>query len=181
MSPTLSRENYFLTVINRIEEHRVDAGSLEQELQQLLLDLAHMVLEKRSFTEAMIQRINFLFEQYQAIHLKLRIVPSTGDGAEHAPNERHVTGERQSILLYTDFTDGPDHLKRMYMEAIISLLETMERKPLDLQTCRQCGSWFIPYERAQVTWFCSTKCRNRYHYLLAKKKREDDHDHLEVR
>lgn len=44
------------------------------------------------------------------------------------------------------------------MESLISLLEAMERGPLDLQRCIQCNNWFIPYQRAQVTKFCSSTC-----------------------
>lgn len=174
MSPTLSRENYFLTVINQIKEHTVEAGSLEEELQQLLLDLARLVQANQSFSEAVLERINSSFERYPAVHLKIKSIPQEEPAIpEPDSTKKSAPGVRPSLLLYTQFVDGPDQLRRMYMEALISLLEALERKPIDLQTCTQCGSWFIPYERASVTRFCSTKCRNRYHYLLGKINRQE--------
>ena len=154
MCPTLSRPDYFLNVINTLHEFEAAPGSLEERQQSLLLDLARSVEGGTGLTDALLQRVNELFEQYSAIRLQARFVP----GHE---------GKR-GVLLQAVFADGRDEPKRIYMEAMISMLETMERRLLELQTCIQCDNWFIPYERAGVAKFCSTKCRNRYHYLLKK-------------
>jgi len=154
MSPTLSRENYFLTVINSLHEHQVKPGSLEHEQQNLILDLAQSVRLKQEITAGMLQRLNRLFERYQAVRLNVSLVSRTD-----------LCSDEQRVLLRAEFIDGPDQLKRMYMEAIISLLEAMEGRRLDLQTCAHCERWFIPYQRAQVTRFCNAKCRNRHHYV----------------
>ncbi len=168
MSPVLSRPNYFLTVINQLKEHQVEQGSLEQELQELLLDLAQSVRAKQDINSEMVHNINIVFQQYQAVRLKLGIVPRTDNlSAQESSNELKKE-KQQQVLLHAEFVDAPDQLKRMYMEAIVSLLEAMETEQLDLQNCIQCDSWFIPYQRAQVTKFCSSKCRNRYNYLHRK-------------
>lgn len=166
MSPTLSRENYFITVINKLNKHQVERGSLEQELQELLLDLAESVQFKKEISVVMVKRINSLFERYQAVRLKVSIVPRIENLSIDMPINERKKEEQQQILLHTEFVDETDKMKRMYMESIISLLEAMEKKQLDLQKCVQCDSWFIPYQRAQVTKFCSSKCRNRFNYLL---------------
>lgn len=173
MSPTLSRENYFLTVINKLNEHHVERGSLEQELQELLLDLAESVQAKIEISVVMVQRINSLFERYQAVRLKVSIVPRIENLSVDMPINERKKEEQQQILFHTEFVDDPDELKRMYMESIISLLEAMEKKQLDLQKCIQCDSWFIPYQRAQVTKFCNFKCRNRFNYLLRNMDKEE--------
>ncbi|NGP43831.1 hypothetical protein G4V62_02270 [Bacillaceae bacterium SIJ1] len=156
MSPTLSRKKYFLTVMNELHCHKVEHGSIEQELQFLLLALAGAVRDKQPLEDDLVRRINIVFAQYQAIRLKVSM-----------PNE-NVSKDSRPTLLHAEFVDGAESLKRMYMEAIISLLEAMEGSSLQLQMCTQCQHWFIPYQRAQVTKFCSAKCRNRYHYLQRK-------------
>lgn len=157
MSPVLSRPNYFLTVLNQIPylSHSIEAGSLEYELQDVLLCIAQVVQAKQNITEELGHRINQSFQNYQAVRLRLSI-SSTSMKLE------------PSVRIESEFVDPPDRLRRMYMEAILSLLEAMERETLELQTCMQCGHWFIPYQRAQVTKFCTSKCRNRHHYELKK-------------
>ncbi len=166
MSPTLSRENYFLDVINQLDQHHVGRGSLEQELQELLLDLVESVRVKKEISALILQRINGLFERYPAVRLKVRTVSGMGKSPVDEPMMEQEKEQRQQILLHTEFVDGADELKRMYMESIISLLEALEKKPLHLQKCIQCDRWFIPYQRAQVAKFCSSKCRNRFNYVL---------------
>lgn len=174
MSPTLSRENYFLTVINQLNTHHVKKGSLEQELQGLLLELADSVRLKRGLNAAMLERMNGLFERYQAVRLKVSLVAASRWAAGD-DGRRDEGGQewQQPLVLHTEFADGPNELKRMYMEAVISLLEAMEKKPLELATCIQCGGWYIPYQRAQVTKFCGTRCRNRFNYVLRNRKQEE--------
>ncbi|KKO55333.1 hypothetical protein [Paenibacillus sp. DMB20] len=164
MSPSLSRENFFLTVINEFKHHQVKTGSLEQKLQELILDIAQAVENKLGLNSAIIQRINGVFKEYQAVQLKVGLASERGLSS---------VDEQQQILLYTEFIDEPDQLRRVYMEALISLLEAMEKNRLDLQRCFQCDHWFIPYQRAQITKFCSSKCRNRYNYLIKKRDMQD--------
>ena len=163
MSPSLSRENFFLTVINEFKHHQVKTGSLEQKLQELILDIAQAVENKLGLNSAIIQRINGVFKEYQAVQLKVGLSSEMGLSS---------VDEQQQILLYTEFIDEPDQLRRVYMEALISLLEAMEKNKLDLQRCFQCDHWFIPYQRAQITKFCSSKCRNRFNYLIKKRDKQ---------
>ncbi|WP_195575132.1 hypothetical protein [Paenibacillus sp. 1001270B_150601_E10] len=172
MSPSLSRENFFLTMINQFEHHDVKSGSLEQKLQQLILDIAYAVQQKLGLSTDIIQRVNQVFHEYQAVQLRIGIAHK---GSLTQPDELFDASTRedqQQIMLYTEFIDEPDQLRRLYMEALISLLEAMEKNRLELQQCIQCKDWFIPYQRAQITRFCSSKCRNRYHYVLRKENDE---------
>lgn len=170
MCPILSREHYFLQVINELNQHSVESGSLEERLRDMLLELAESVRDGKRLGMDTLHRLNKLFEQYQAIRLKVSLVPRAaslfaGETDEHTSD----TGEEgQQLLLHSEFLDGPDQLRRKYMESIISLLEAMEKSTLALQICVQCDRWFIPYRRAQVTKFCGSACRNRYHYERTK-------------
>ncbi|GKU80102.1 hypothetical protein [Paenibacillus sp. L3-i20] len=182
MSPTLSRENYFLTVINDLKNHHVEKGSMEHDMQELLLDLAETVKNKNPINQSLLLAINMLFERYQAVRLKVSIIPTLVKSPIYGSNDERNDEVQQQILFHTEFIDAADQLKRMYMESIISLLETMEKKGLDLQKCIQCDSWFIPYQRAQITKFCSSKCRNRYNYVLRNiTKEEKVYDYSEIR
>lgn len=170
MSPSLSRENFFLTVINQFQHHQVKFGSLEQKLQELILDIAQAVQNKLGLNTEIIERINYMFKQYQAIRLKVGLGSKTNFSSFNASDNGRAQAEQQQILLYTEFIDEPDQLRRIYMESLISLLEAMEKNCLNLQRCIQCTNWFIPYQRAQITKFCSSKCRNRYNYVIKKEK-----------
>jgi hypothetical protein len=166
MSPILSREHYFLQVINELEQHRVEPGSLEEQLRDMLVELAESIRGKTPIDADALHRLNGLFEQYPAVRLKVSFVPQPVSLFADSNNDASEA-ERQ-VMLHTVFTDGPEQLKRMYMEAVISLVEAMEKGTLELQTCTQCNRWYIPYRRAQVTKFCSAACRNRYHYERGK-------------
>ncbi|OPA73740.1 hypothetical protein BVG16_27010 [Paenibacillus selenitireducens] len=172
MSPVLSRPNYFLTVLNQISHHShpIEPGSLEYEFHDLLIQLAKSVQAKRNMSDEIVHRINQAFQNYQAVRFKLSIAPTD-------------TEEEPYVRIESEFVDPPDQWRRIYMEAILSLLEAIERGTLELQTCMQCGHWFIPYQRAQVAKFCTTKCRNRHHYVLHKtlKKQEEIYHELEVK
>ncbi|MFK4473025.1 hypothetical protein ABH897_002756 [Paenibacillus sp. RC73] len=96
MSPLLSRENYFLSVINQLYQHQVKIGSLEQQLQELILDTAQAVQNKLVLNTKLIQRINRVFKEYQSMRLKVGFV-----------------SEDQHILLHTEFIDEPHQLRRM--------------------------------------------------------------------
>jgi hypothetical protein len=130
-------------------------------------NLAQSVRSKQDISSEMVHSINNVFQQYQAVRLKLGIVPRTDNLSTPQPSAEGKR-EKQQLLLHAEFADAPDQLKRIYMEAIVSLLETMETEQLVLQNCIQCDSWFIPYQRAQVTKFYSSKCRNRYNYVHRK-------------
>lgn len=166
MCPTLSRENYFLTVINEAKRHEMQSGGLEQEMREVLLTLAESVRSNQVISRNLLHRVNQIFEAYQAIRLKVSLVSKMEDLFV----EEHKTERAQrQIVLHTEFVDKPDQLKRRYMEAIISLLEAIERNPsLNLLTCIHCGDWYIPYPRAKAAKFCSSNCRNRHHYLHRK-------------
>lgn len=165
MCPILSRENYFLTVINEANQHEVKRGSLEQEMREVLLELAESVRSNEAISDNLLHRVNHIFDQYQAVRLKVSLVSKIEDLFF---DEDKVERTSQQILLHTEFVDEPDQLKRKYMEAIISLLEAIEKNTLNLQTCIHCGDWYIPYQRAKVAKFCSSNCRNRHHYIHRK-------------
>lgn len=183
MSPSLSREHYFLTVLNQLSGHVVETGSLEHELREVLLELATTVSEQREWSGELLARINDLFVRYPAVRLQISLRPSfAADAAamdSAIPDSAADDGTQQTappnaqLLLHTAFVDGPDRLRRMYMEALISLLEAVELKPLDLKNCTECNHWYIPYARAKVTRFCSAKCRNHYHYRMRKQEKEE--------
>ncbi|UNK16031.1 hypothetical protein MNQ98_15930 [Paenibacillus sp. N3/727] len=174
MSPSLSRENFFITVINQFEHHQVKFGSLEQKLQELILDIAQAVQNKLGLNTGIIQRINCVFKEYQAIQLKVGIVSKMDSSPLDESENGRTQEEQQQILLCTEFIDEPHQLRRIYMESLISLLEAMEKNRLELQRCTQCNNWFIPYQRAQITKFCSSKCRNRYNYVITKEKKQNN-------
>ncbi len=164
MCPILSREHYFLQVINELNQHSVESGSLEERLRDMLLELAESVRYGKRIGTDTLHRLNKLFEQYQALRLKVSFVPRAASLFADGNDDEHTGEEGQQLLLHSEFLDGPDQLRRKYMESIISLLEAMEKSTLALQSCVQCDRWFIPYRRAQVTKFCGSACRNRYHY-----------------
>ncbi|MFW5435760.1 hypothetical protein [Paenibacillus apiarius] len=170
MSPVLSRPNFFLSVLNQMPEHdkQIGTGSLEQELQSLLLLLAQSVQAKQALTADTVQRINDAFQHYHAVRLKLSLTPPATLSARASNGHPDKGGGAPPFLLHTEFVDPPHQWRRIYMEAILSLLEAMETEQLELQRCIQCHGWFIPYQRAKVNKFCSAKCRNRYNYVQKK-------------
>jgi len=176
MSPSLSREHYFLTMLNQLSGHVVDAGSLEFELREVLVELATSVSEQTEWSGELLTRINDLFVRYPAVRLQISLRPSlVADGVsmDNGTAEPPPVGSGSRLLLHTAFVDGPERLRRMYMEALISLLEAVEQKPLDLKNCTECAHWYIPYPRAKITRFCSAKCRNHYHYRMRKQEKEE--------
>jgi hypothetical protein len=175
MSPSLSREHYFLTVLNQLAGHDVVAGSLEHELREVLLELAATVSEQREWSGELLTRINDLFVRYPAVRLQISLRPAlVADAVSMDSTTTESSAAFDSrLLLHTAFVDGPDRLRRMYMEALISLLEAVEQKPLDLKNCTECNHWYMPYARAKVTRFCSAKCRNHYHYRMRKQEKEE--------
>ncbi|MBW7476442.1 hypothetical protein K0T92_17045 [Paenibacillus oenotherae] len=169
MSPILARPQYFLHVLNRSHgQPPYPQGSLEHELHDLLFRLAESVRVKQQIDESTVERINAAFEQYQALRLKLTLRNPSDSLFKQGNGGRQYDG--QQLLLHTEFVDGQDNVRRMYMEAMLSLLEAMEQGGIELQNCVHCRDWFIPYQRAQVAKFCSAKCRNRANYLQKQQK-----------
>jgi len=162
-----------MSIINQFEHHQVKPGSFEQKLQELIVDIAQAVQNKRDLDDMMIHRINSVFEAYQSIQLRVGLVSDKDMSSVDDADLERTQAVPQQILLYTEFIDETQQLRRIYIEALISLLEAMEKNSLDLQRCVQCNDWFIPYQRAQVTKFCSTKCRNRYNYVRNKKQKAE--------
>lgn len=152
-------------------------SQLEGQMYGVLLELAHIVSRGEVIELELAERINVLFQRYRAINLRLELVqPAIKPKTEETQREA-------GIVLSAVFADAEEQRKRMYMEAIISLLEAIEAGDLELQRCELCGHWFIPYSRAGVTKFCGTKCRNRYHYLQRRSEREGEksnNDYIKV-
>lgn len=177
MSPVLSREGYFLTILNGIPTHVLNIGSLEHRMQQMLLELAGVVRTEQVITPELLERLNALFGEYQTV--RLRVCISVGSGTEPYPEAGEKRRE-QRISLQGEFIDPPGDWKRMYMEALISLLEAMEKGPVLLNTCLQCGSWYLAYPRAGSAKFCSASCRNRHHYVRRKEEGRQDDDYSKI-
>ncbi len=169
MSPRLARSSYFLAVLNEpafVHTERVQAnGVIAAEMYQLLLMLAERVREKTVCTPEEIRRINDVFQQYSAI--RLRVVPQEGAPDVLWSEAQRGPLARAAVHALIESQES-DRGRRVYFEALVSLLEALEDGPLELGTCRECGSWFIPYNRAPVTKFCSSRCRNRYNYKIRR-------------
>lgn len=163
MCPVLARPGFFLEALNSLRSHKAAAGSMEHELQALLLQLARSVQHRQPIDRHLLARVNDAFGKYQSVRLILK----APDPVVHGENGAR-SNESQLLQLQAEFADPPGDLRRIYMEGIVSLLEAMETGRLRLQNCELCGNWLIPYERAQVSKFCSTRCRNRHHYLVRK-------------
>lgn len=169
MSPILARPQYFVHVLNQPHERRQFVeGSLERELYDLLHGLAEAVRSRCDISAGMVERINEVFQHYQALRLKLTVLDPSDSLFRQGSGGKKYDG--QQLLLHTEFVDDADNVRRMYMEALLSLLEAMEQERAELQQCNHCRNWYIPYQRAQVTKFCSAKCRNRSNYLQKQKK-----------
>lgn len=160
MSPQLARADFFLQVLNepaethdqRLELH----GPLAADLREALFRLAERVRTQTSCTPEEISQLNHLFDACNA--LQLRLVPQGEDGDPLPAGAGPLA--RAGLRAYIRGEGGA----RVYLEAIISLLEALERGPLELNRCEECGAWYVPYSRAAVTRFCSTRCRNRFNY-----------------
>lgn len=170
MSPQLARPDFFLRVLNEpMETHarRVETcDPLAAKLHAAFVQLAERVRTKTACTPGEIQQLNHLFDACSA--LQLRLVPQ-GEEEDPAP----ATGGPLARAALRAHIRG-DGTARVYLEAIISLLEALERSPLELNRCEECGAWYIPYNRAAVTRFCSTRCRNRHNYRVRRQATPPD-------
>ncbi|WP_148302580.1 hypothetical protein [Caldalkalibacillus mannanilyticus] len=156
-----------MTVLNQFEQGSIQIDGLEKELQDLILDIAHSIRDKMPIRAEIIHRANLLFKEYNPLHLKVGMISEDNDVGSV---DKQREGFENQLLLHTEFIDEPHYLKRVYMEGLISIFEALEKGDLELQQCILCDNWFIPYKRAQVAKFCSSKCRNRYNYLMANNK-----------
>lgn len=158
MSPQLARTDFYLAVLNEPAEvhaqREAAAGPLAADLHQALVQLAERVQAQTPCTPGEIDRLNRLFSAANA--LQLQLVPA---GESDDPGGGGPLG-RASLRAIMRGEGGA----RVYLEAIISLLEALERGPLELSRCEECAAWYIPYNRAAVTRFCSPRCRNRSNY-----------------
>jgi hypothetical protein len=157
VSPQLARSDFFLAVLNEpAESHsrRFQESPLARELYEALLQLAERVRTQSPCSPEEIDHLNHLFDKANAI--QLQIVPT---GSELDPVSAGPLG-RASLRAFIRGHQGD----RVYLEAIIGLLEALERGSLALSRCEECSAWYIPYSRAAITRFCSSRCRNRSHY-----------------
>lgn len=174
MCPQLARQDFFLAVLNEPAEmhaHRTATGGpLAAELHQALLQLAERVRTKTSCPLGEIDQLNRLFDAANA--LQLRLVP-VGDEIDPVS----APGPLGKAALRAVIRGSQGH--RVYLEAVISLLEALERGPMELSRCEECSAWYTPYNRAAVTRFCSARCRNRSNYRT--RRQAANHTQEEVR
>jgi hypothetical protein len=168
MSPKLARSNYFLRVLNESEATHnhwfQNSEPIAKRMYQLLIRLAEQIRDKVPITEQEIQDVNQIFHEYRAVRLQLSV-----EDKEKGDQYQPVHDYSQKIMFQAEIED-PDQGKRVYLEALISLFERLEDDSLKLRMCMECGSWYIPYNRAHVTKFCSSKCRNRFNYSARKEE-----------
>lgn len=164
MSPKLAREHYFLRVLNEPAsahtERLAAAQPLAAEMHGLLGMLAQSVLSKTPCTSEQIAALNRVFEQDNTISLSVVV---EDDDSDPRAGGAHGQMARTSLRARIRGQNGAEG-QRVYLEAIISLLEALEEGDLDLAVCAECGAWFVPYSRAPVVKFCSGRCRNRFNY-----------------
>ena len=169
MSPRLARRDYFLRVLNEPaaihRERLATAGPLVGETYRLLCLLAGRVKDGTLCTGEEIAALNRVFEAENAVRLALVVEEDESDpltgGIRQGPLRRAAL---QARLRGQAGDDG----QRVYLEAIVSLLEALEAGDLELAVCAECGAWFIPYSRAPVARFCSARCRNHFNYKLRR-------------
>lgn len=169
MCPRLARERFFLEVLNEppfVHKQRLESGdALTGEMFRALMRLAEHVKDGTASTPAEIQVMNLIFDRCSMV--KLKIVPIEDDPA-YKSGSANVLRKHRVRALIGDQDGAPG--RRIYFEALVSLLEALEEGPLELFTCAECGAWFEPYSRAPVAKFCSTRCRNRHNYKLRKQE-----------
>lgn len=169
MSPRLARRGYFLGVLNEpdsIHSERIAAdGPLAGEMYRLLVMLAQRLRDKTPCSQEELDRLNCAFDQYSAVRLK--VVPQADDDEPIFTAGRRGPLERATLQAVLGAA-GAGRGRRVYFEAIVSLLETLEEGTADLGTCVECAAWFLPYSRAPVTKFCSARCRNRHNYKVRR-------------
>jgi hypothetical protein len=169
MSPKLARSNYFLRILNESEtthNYRFqNSEPIAKKMYQLLIRLAERIRDKVPITEQEIQNLNQIFHEYRAVRLQLSV-----EDEEKSDQYQPVHNDYSQKIMFQAEIEDSDQGKRVYLEALISLFERLEDDSLKLRMCMECGSWYIPYNRAHVTKFCSSKCRNRFNYNARKEE-----------
>ncbi|HYF92992.1 MAG TPA: hypothetical protein VD969_12195 [Symbiobacteriaceae bacterium] len=177
MCPRLARKGFFLEVLNEpafFHKQRIESGdALTGEMYRLLTRLAENVREGTACTPAELQVLNLILDRCSMV--KLKIVPGEDDPLYKAGSANLLRRHKVRAVIGEQHQDGAEG-RRIYFEALVSLLEALEDGPLELCKCIECGAWFEPYSRAPVNKFCSTRCRNRHNYKLRKQEggRADD-------
>lgn len=180
MCPRLGRKGYFLEVLNEpafIHSQRIAAGdALTAEMYRLLTRLVENVRDGTACTPAELQVLNLIFDRCSMV--KLKLVPGEEDSLYRTGSANLLRRHRVRAVIGEQ--EGAHPERRIYFEALVSLLEALEDGPLELCTCAECGAWFEPYSRAPVNKFCSTRCRNRHNYKLRKQEGGRAGDQTEV-
>ena len=160
MSPLLARPGYVLRVLNEPPEVHAQrmqvAGPLVGEMVAMLERIAGHVRARTAMSEHEVAQLNRLLEAAGAVKLRVEVEdgddgPATGGPLARASLRAVLGGEEERG-------------RRVYLEALVSLLEAAESGTLELERCQECTAWFIPYSRAAVTRFCTARCRNRHNY-----------------
>lgn len=158
MSPRLARRDFFLQVLNAPAARHLRWGETGGQpatgMYDQLLHLAESVRDGRPATPAQVAELNRTFELYSAVRIRVNL--------EEVPGHTRL----EAVLGNPQEEDG----RRIYFEALVSLLEALEEGDLSLANCEACKGWFIPYSRAAVTRFCSARCRSRHHYQERRKE-----------
>jgi hypothetical protein len=153
MSPQLAKENFFVLILNQIKNEEAQTKE-ETQLQELLLEIGGALLQEGTINELLIKKINQALQQRHYFDLCVQF----------------NTGE---LVVTSQFSPSLSRFDRNYIEAIVSVVEALEKGPIEIKRCEQCNEWFLPYKRAKVSKFCSKKCRNRANYLINKEKIND--------
>ncbi|WP_400161992.1 hypothetical protein ACAF76_016685 [Brevibacillus sp. TJ4] len=168
MSPRLARQDYFLRVLNEPDATHAywieQGGALAENMHRLLLRMAASIRDKMPVSEQDIHDLNQIFHEYRAVRLTLSVA-----GEEGGSFPLSFRFDSQRLALNASLEDE-NQGKRVYMEALISLFERLEAAPFELRMCIECAGWYIPYNRAQVSKFCSAKCRNQFNYRARKEE-----------
>ena len=158
MSPRLARRDFFLQVLNAPAARHLrwgeSGGQPATDMYAQLLRLAEAVRDGLPATPVQVAQLNQIFEQYSAVRIRVNL--------EEVPGHTRL----EAVLGNPQEEDG----RRIYFEALVSLLEALEEGDLHLANCETCQGWFIPYNRAAVARFCSARCRSRHHYQERRKE-----------
>jgi hypothetical protein len=180
MCPRLARKGYYLGVLNEPAAAHLQriagADALTGEMYRLLVRLAERVRDNTVCTPAEMQVLNLILDRCSLV--KLHMVPGEDDMIQRPAGD----GPLRRATLQATIGGGPEASqgRRVYCEALVSLLEALEDGPVELCTCEECGAWYEPYSRAAVTRFCTPRCRNRYNYKARKGKGGRTVDQAEV-
>jgi len=74
--------------------------------------------------------------------------------------KRPIKNHKLSCKLVTESSSREDY----YISGIISLLQNCGEGDFKLRRCHICTKFYIPKKHEDRSKFCSTKCRNTFHY-----------------